>query len=148
VAKGQKQMEQMATWISLGLTGVDDLNAMFQRFYGLDGLSKNSERYSASWNEAVESFLQSLKAYLELFNMMPRDDYLRLLKENDDLKRELAEHEKTIQHLETLMAAKLADPTEIARSLQDLIKRQSEQFQELVKGFSIPGQRSPARRKR
>jgi hypothetical protein len=132
VAKGQKQMEDMAKWMGQGFKGVEDITAMFQKFYGLDHLGKENLDDVNMWKKAGEDFQESFKNYLSLFDIVPRKDYLSLIEQYEELKEKLATQEETIKHLRILLGEKMADQEEMVNGFQDLIKKQSEQFLNLI----------------
>lgn len=135
-AKGQKQIEDMAKWINQGLKGFDDLTAMFKRFYGLDRLSEGSPDFQETWKKAQKDFQNSFQDYLDLFGFVPKQEHLALVKKYEALKEKVATQEEKIKHLRMLLKDKGTDQGEMARDFQDLIKKQTEQFQEFMKGIS------------
>ena len=80
VAKGQKHLEDMSKWMTLGPNGFDDLTAMFNRFYGMEHMDKNTPDYMATWQRASENFIASFKEYLNLMGVVPKDEHLALVK--------------------------------------------------------------------
>ena len=134
-AKGQKQLEDIAKWISQGFSGLEDLAAKFQEFYGLVRLNKDSPEYQKMWKKAEEDFRKSFRDYLGLFGVVPKEEHLALAKKCEELEEKIATQEETIGRLRTLLVEKAVDPIEMVKGFQDLIKKQSDQFQEFVKGF-------------
>jgi hypothetical protein len=134
-AKGQKQMEDAAKWMTQGLKGFEDLTAMFRKFYGLDNVSESAPDYAKTWEKAAKDFQKSFHDYLNLFGVVPRHEYLDLVKKYEAVKNKVAEQEETIKHLRMLMGAKGADLGEIIKGYQDLVKKQSDEFQRLMKGI-------------
>jgi phage tail tape-measure protein len=135
-AKGQKQMEDMAKWMTQGLKGFEDLTTMFRKFYGLDKLSESAPDYVKTWEKAVQDFQKSFQDYLNLFGVVPRQEHLELVKKYEALNEKLAEQDKTIKHLRILLEEKGTDLGKIVRGYQDLIRKQTDQFQDLMKGLS------------
>jgi len=135
-AKGQRQLEDMSKWINQGLEGFDELTAMFTKFYGLEHMEKDSPDYMATWKKASEDFSKSFKDYLLLMGVVPKDKHLTLVKKYEQLKEKVASQEETIKHLRMLLNAKKAQAQgDIAKEFQDLIEKQSEQFQETMETF-------------
>jgi hypothetical protein len=134
-AKGQKQMEDVAKWMTQGLKGFEDLTAMFRRFYGLDSLSESAPDYVKAWEKAAKDFQKSFHDYLDLFGVVPRQEHLALVKKCETLKKKVADQEKTIKHLRMLIGKKGADLGEIVKGYQDLVKKQADQFQGLMEGL-------------
>jgi len=131
-AKGQKQLEDMAKWMGQGFKGFEDLSAMFRKFYGLERLDKDSLDYMNMWEKAQEAFQNSFKDYVRLLGVVPDEEYLALVKKYEELKEKVAAQEETIKHLRMLLGEKLIDPGEVVSGFQELMKKQSDQFQQLM----------------
>jgi hypothetical protein len=134
-AKGQKQLDDMAKWMTQGLKGFEDLTAMFRKFYGLDRLSESAPGYLKTWEKAARDFQESFHDYLNLFGVVPRQEHLKLVKEYEALKEKVVTQEETIKYLRMLLEEKGTDLRQIVRGYQDLIKKQTDQFQKLMEGL-------------
>ncbi|MGD8229748.1 MAG: hypothetical protein PVH82_04280 [Desulfobacteraceae bacterium] len=134
-AKGQKQMEDVAKWMTQGLKGFEDLTAMFRTFYGLDNVSESAPDYVKAWEKAAKDFQQSFHDYLNLFGVVSRQEHLELIKKYEALKKKVAEQEQTIKHLRMQLEGEGADLGEIIRGYQNLVKKQTDQFQRLMEGL-------------
>lgn len=128
-------MEEMDKWINQGLRGFDDLTAMFRKFYGLNDIPNKGPDYAKAWEEATQNFLDSFNDYLSLMGVVPKAEYLELLGKFEDLEQKVAEQEKTIEHLRTLLDKEWTDQGEMIEGFQNVIKNQTEQFQKLMKSF-------------
>lgn len=136
VAKGQKQLEDMAKWMGQGFKGFEDLTVMFRKFYGLDRLAKGSPDYLKMREKAQEAFQNSFKDYLSLFGVVPKEEHLALVKKYEELNEKVAAQEETIKHLRILLGEKVFDPGEVVTGFQELMKKQSDQFQQLMESIS------------
>jgi len=136
-AKGQKKFEELSQWFSQDLKGFEDLTALFRKSYGLDELPENSADYEKAWQKAAENFQNSLRDYLSLMGVVPKDEHIKLVKKYEDLKRKVADQEETIKHLRMLLEEKGFGQGELVRSFQDLIITQTDQFQELMKALGL-----------
>lgn len=135
-AKEQKRMEDLSKWMQQGFKGFDDLTEMFRKFYGLEHMEKDTPAYMESWEKASENFLESFKDYLELMGMVPKDEHLALVKKYEELKEKVAGQEETIKSLRLLLEEKRAESQgELVKGFQDLIDKQSKQFQETMVTF-------------
>ena len=137
-AKEQKRMEDLSKWMQQGFKfkGFDDLTEMFRKFYGLEHMEKDTPAYMESWEKASENFLESFKDYLELMGMVPKDEHLALVKKYEQLKEKVAGQEETIKSLRLLLEEKRAESQrEVVKGFQDLIEKQSQQFQETMETF-------------
>lgn len=133
VAKGEKQMEDMAQWINQGFKGFEDLAAMFRNFYGLD---RSASDYGKTWENAAKDFQKSFQDYLKLFGVVPMQEHLELIKKYEALKEKAAAQEETILHFKTLLDQKGPDLGNMAERFQELLKRQTDQFQNLMKSLT------------
>ena len=134
-AKGHKQIDELTQWINQGFKGFDELNAIFRRSYGLNSLKEESPDYPKAWQNAADDFQKSLKEYLDLMGVVSKHEHLTLVRKYEDLEKKAADQEETIKHLRMLLDAKGIDRAGTLRGFQDLIKKQTDQFQDLMKGF-------------
>ena len=135
-AKEQKRMEDLSKWIQQGLQGFDELTVMFNKFYGLEQMEKNTPAYTETWKKASENFLKSFNDYMDLMGMVPKDKHLALIKKYEELKVKVTAQEETINNLRMLLEGKKAESQkELVQGFQDLIEKQSKQFQETMETF-------------
>jgi len=132
-AKEQKRMEDLSKWMQQGFKGFDDLTEMFKKFYGLEQMEIDSPAYMDTWQKASENFLNSYKDYLNLMGMVSKDEHLTLIKKYEELKVKAAAQEETINHLRLLLKEKKTESQEkLVQGFQNLIEKQSKQFQETM----------------
>lgn len=137
-AKHKKRLEDMAKWMQQGFEGFDELTAMFNKFYGLEHLKKDTTAYMETWETASKSFLNSFKDYLDLMGMVPKDEHLALVKKYEELKEKVSAQEETINHLRLLLEAEKTESQEkLVQGFYDLIEKQSDQFQKTMEAFSF-----------
>ena len=135
-AKEQKRMEDLSKWMQQGFKGFDELTAMFNKFYGQEQMERDTPAYMETWKKASENFLQSFNDYIGLMGMIPKDKHLALIKKYEELKEKVADQEETINHLRLLLEEKKAESQEeLVQGFQDLIEKQSKQFQETMETF-------------
>ena len=77
VAKGQRQMNEFDQWLRQGLSGSDSLSALFRQVYGLDKVEKDGDEFQGLYEKAMHSFQQSFREYLQLFDVVPREEERR-----------------------------------------------------------------------
>ncbi|MGB2929805.1 MAG: hypothetical protein WBB70_12915 [Desulfobacterales bacterium] len=136
-AKGQKQMEDISKWMQQGFEGFDELTAMFRKFYGLEHIEKDTPAYMETWKKASENFQKSFKDYLRLMGVVSKDEHLALVKKYEELKEKVAAQEETINNLRMLLEEKKVETQgELVQGFQEIIEKQSEQFQETMETFS------------
>lgn len=135
-AKEQKQMEDLAKWMQQGFEGFNELNVMFNKFYGLEQMDKDTPSYMEAWKKASENFLKSFDDAMGLMGMVPKGKHLLLIKKYEALKEKVAAQEETINHLRLLLDEKKTESQEeLVQGFQDLIEKQSRQFQETMETF-------------
>ena len=135
-AKGQKQMEDISKWMQQGFEGFDELTGMFKKFYGLEHMEKDTPAYMETWKKASENFQKSFKDYLRLMGVVPKNEHLTLVKKYEELKEKVAAQEETINNLRMLLEEKKAEKQgELVKGFQEILEKQSEQFQETMETF-------------
>jgi hypothetical protein len=132
-AKGQKQLEDLAQWSNRSLLNFGDFTALFRQAYGLDQPQPESPDYLEIWKKAEQDFRNSFQDYLRLLGVVPREEYAALARKYEKLEEKLAQQEETIQHLRQLLSDKGLDLAVVTLEFQQLMKKQSEQFHELMK---------------
>ena len=143
-AKGQKQIEELTQWINQGLKGFEGQNAIFRKFYGLNSLDQESPDFLKASKNAADDFQKSLKEYLDLMGVVRKDEHLKLVGKYEDLKKKAADQEETIKHLRMLLDEKGIAQGEVPKGFQDLIRKQTDQFQDLMKGFGHFHEKDPS----
>ena len=135
-AKEQQRMEDLSKWMQQGFKGFDELTAMFNKCYGLEQMERDTPAYMETWEKASENFLQSFNDYIGLMGMVPKDKHLALIKKYEELKEKVAAQEETINHLRLLLEEKKTESQkELVQGFQDLIEKQSKEFQETMETF-------------
>jgi len=135
-AKGQRQLEDMVIWIRQGFSGFEDLRTMFLRVYGIDRFAEGSPDYLKMSEKAQEAFKNSFRDYLSMFGVVPKEDHLALVKKYEELKEKVAHQEETIKNLQALLSSKMIDPGEVVDAFQELIRKQSDQFQKIMESVA------------
>lgn len=136
VAQGQKQLEDVARWIRGGFSGVDELTALFKKYYGLREPEHDTPLGRAAWEKAAADFKQSFRDYFCIMGWVSKEDYQVLEEENRGLKQKIDTQEQTIARLRELLKSPGIDLNQTHEVLQELISKQTAEFQKLVKKFS------------
>ena len=135
-SKEQRRLKDLYEWMQQGFNGFDDLTEMFRKFYGLDHMEKDTPAYLETLKKASENFLESFKDYLDLMGMVPKDKHLALVQKYEALKEKVADQEETIKNLQLLLEEKRAESQgELVQGFQDLIEKQSKQYQKTMETF-------------
>ena len=136
VARGQSQLEEFVRWMGRGLEGADKLTDQFKKIYGLEKLDPNDPASAESWKTASEAFRHSFKNFFEQTGWVAKSDYTALEKENRALKNKISELESTISRLRELLDASGTDQGSVLKVFKDLVNKQGEEFQKLMKQLS------------
>jgi len=147
-AKGQEQLEDMTKWMTQGLEGFEDLSNMFRKFYGLDGVDEASPQYLKKWQNAASEFQKSFRDYLDLMGIVPKEEHLSLVKKYEDLKARVADQEETIKHMGMLLGQRGSSEETVTQTFQDLMNKQTDQFQELMENLGQISKRTPSEKKK
>lgn len=134
-AQSQKQLEDLAKWCQRGILSFQDYTQLFKTAYGLDQVEEDSPDSFAPWKKAEENFRESFKEYLNIFGVVPREEYAALARQYEELRAKVAEQEETIKHLRLLLEEKGLGLEATTLEFQQLIKKQGEQFQKFIRGM-------------
>ncbi|MDZ7761146.1 MAG: hypothetical protein U5L00_12965 [Desulfovermiculus sp.] len=150
--KNKQQSQDMEQWLKTWMSGYQAWQSFLSTMYGVDPYAQQQSHASQQWGAQELSALvtQNWKEMISLMGAVPRQDYDDLRQENQELKKRLEIQEERIQQLQDILQQKgLFDFQQMTESLQDVLKNQSDQFQELMQtiqaswkneGGSSPGQ--------
>ena len=143
-ARSKKQTDDFFSWMKSGgggaeapktLPGTEEMAAAFRRFYGLDKVPDRKEEQQRLYRQSLEDFHKSFKDYLGLMGVVPREEHLALVRKYETLKERCAEQEETIRHLKMLLTANKDGRNGLSDQFQDLVRNQSELFQQMMSDF-------------
>ena len=137
LAKGQKQIEDFRKWFGQGLVGYESLTAMFRKAYNLDKFEEGTPDYTEFWQKSVETFQKSFRESLALMEVVPKGEYETLARKCAALEKTVAEQEETIRSLKRLLSEEGLGSPAALDDLQELMKKQHNQFQDLLKNMAI-----------
>jgi len=136
-AKGQKQLEDLNEWMRQGFSGFEELTTMFKKFYGFEQPPRKEDSGSTqAWQNAAADFRDSLNAYFNLMGMVPKEEYRALEQKHAALQKKVADQEDTINVLRSLLAEEGTYQGEAVKVLQDLVNKQAEAFETLMRGIT------------
>jgi hypothetical protein len=133
-AKGQKQIDDFSKMMKEGIDAFQGKNALLCALPGLDALSQITSEYLKIFTEFSGEIQNSLKDYLALLDLVPKKEYQELLKENEALKKSIEEKKRS--KVGKMLDEELSLQTEGLKSFEKLIKNQTEQFADLMTGFT------------
>jgi DNA anti-recombination protein RmuC len=135
VAKGQKQLDDMSTWMKKGYADADDLAALFRRCYGLDKADAGNQQNLLAWKEAVAGFQNTFAQFAAQWGWVTQSEHQKVRNRCAALEKEVQEQQTTIRHLRELLAQKGLGYNELLLHMQGSLKNQSEQFQTLMENI-------------
>lgn len=142
IAKGQRQYDDMFRWMNQGFAGLEEIVGYFKKNFPMDQKDEENSDYLQNLTKTAEQFRKSYYDYLNFFGMIPKQEYINLVKKYEELKEKVATQEETIKHLRMLLANKEPDQSELMNKYQELLKSQKDQFQQLLsniqKFYQIP----------
>ena len=147
-AKGQKQLEAFQKLLVNSVNGLplsdssdkknkedEDVMSLVAKVYGADKLSEGIPAYWQMMQNVAGTFQTSFQKYLRMIGAVPRDKYEILREKYEALEKKVAEMEKTIIRLQTQSDVKPDEPEGLTQGIKDLVLKQGEQFQEIMKSF-------------
>jgi hypothetical protein len=144
-AQSQKQLEDLAKWCQRGVFSFQDYLELFKSSYGLSEVAPENPDGSALWQKAQENFQESFKEYLNIFGVVPREDYADLARQYEELQQKVAQQEATIKDLRQLLEGKGLGMEATSLEFQKLIQKQGDQFQKFLQslGEAAKTEKSP-----
>jgi hypothetical protein len=134
-ARSQEQLEELARLAKQGFNMMEEQWGLFRKFYGMVDSAESDVKERDRRQKSFADFKKGYKEFLELMGAVPKEEYDELVSRYEALKKEVAERKKTGRL--SISDEMGYDPDELAKGVQDLIKRQSEQFEELMNAFGL-----------
>jgi hypothetical protein len=132
-AKGQRQVDEFSRWMAQGMSGLHDLTTLFREIYGLNS---DSALNRENWQAACDSFGKAYRAYLEALDVVPKTEYMALKSQLEESQRKVQEQETALRKLRLELSESRMAQGDVARGIQELVRIQADQFQELTESFS------------
>jgi hypothetical protein len=134
-AQSQKQLENLAKWCQRGIFSFQDYTELFKNSYGLDGVPEDNPDFYTTWKKAEDNFQESFREYLNIFGVVPREEFADLARRYTELQEKAAEQAETIKTLRLLLEEKGLGLAATSLEFQKLIEKQGEQFQKFIQGI-------------
>jgi len=133
-ARSQQQLEDINKLIGSN-AGAD--NPFWQQFFKAFGWRKAQQMDTSNAGDLSlimsDVYKEFVKSYLTLFNYIPREEYLKLAKENEELKTKIAELENSIAGYKNSSVKNNFDQEQVVDNLTKIMKNQAQHFQDLMK---------------
>jgi hypothetical protein len=133
-AKGQKQFEDFSKMAKQGFMGLPDMSGMMSAFSGMEAFARASNEYLKIFTRTNEEIQKAVKEVLALMDLVPRKDYQALLEEYEAYKKSAEEREKG--NMGKTLAEEMSLQTQGLRSFEELMRNQTQQFQNLMSNFT------------
>ncbi len=133
-ARSQEQFENLAETARLGFAAAEAQMKLFRELYGLED-SGSDFANSEWWKKTFDEFCKSYGEFLALLGVVPKAEYDELASKVDALKKRCADLEEKAREGRT--GETPFDEKRAVKNINDLIRTQSEQFQELMKSFGM-----------
>ena len=143
-AKGQQQFEDIMKLFSGNFTEFKDITSTFCKMYGLDPEAQRAPGNLNIWQKAFDEFQRSFGELAIMMDLVPRKEYITLSRENQDLKKRLAELEEGLAHQRALLAEKANASGEGFKGFQELINEQAKQYQDFMKNIGTVFEEKPS----
>lgn len=135
VAQGQKQLEDMSTWMKKGFSGSDDLTTLFQQCYGLKSPGADTALDPKAWQNAFADFQQTFNQFAEQWGWVPQTRHQQMLDKCAELEKKVQQQQSTITKLRSLLEQEGKGHAELFQHYKGSLEEQSNQFQELMKSL-------------
>ena len=135
VAQGQKQLDEMSTWMRRGYAGADDLANLFRSCYGLNASDSGSTQDPQAWQDAVAEFQNTFTQFAAQWGWVPQAEHQQALDKCAALEQRVQTQQETIRQLRELLALKGLGYNELLQHMQGSLKDQGDQFQRLMENI-------------
>jgi hypothetical protein len=130
-ARNQQKLEELNRLLGQN-TGADNsiLNVLYEQWP--DAKKMNPEEIVEFAGKAADLNKELIKSYLTIFNVVSKEEYLSVIKENEGLKEKIAEQERLIDNFRNMLGKPESEAEEIVSNFTQMIEKQTKQFQELL----------------
>jgi hypothetical protein len=135
MAQGQKQLDELTTWMKEGFGGTKELNELFRRCYGLSPPKADDNQASQIWQKAIKDFQQSSAQLAKQWGWVSQTEHQAVLDRCALLEKQVQEQQVTIKELRNLLEEKGLAHTELFQHLNKAIKEQTNQFNVLMESI-------------
>ncbi len=108
------------------------MSAVFKSLGWPNWEKMNPEEIAELTKNSVNAFQEFFKTYLTIFDVVSKEEHLKLVKENEELKEKIARQEKVINSYNNLSGKDAFDQGQVVDNIAQIMKNQTQQFQELM----------------
>lgn len=136
LAHGHQQTENLSALMKQGLSGMNDLAALFRRCYGIEAdTADGTDSASSHWQDAMEDFKRAMNQFAGLWGWVPQADHQRVVRDRDDLQKQVQKQEVIISELRALLNEEGRGHAVLVDHWKRSIKEQNDQFQALMESI-------------
>jgi hypothetical protein len=106
-------------------------NAAYKNFGWSDAGKIGPEEIMNSAGRAADVYKEFLKSWMTVFDVVPKEEYERLIKENEGLREQVIRQEKIISDFKNIPAGAF-NQDEIISGFTQMVEKQTRRFQELM----------------
>lgn len=131
-AQGQQQLENWNNWFRQSMGGENPfLKSMFKP-QEIEKPKETTPEIFEITKKATDAYKEMFKASLSMFNVISKEEYNKLLNENEELKEKILQQEEIIKKVKTKSSNDNYDQEEVVDNLTKIVKSQTQQFQDLM----------------
>lgn len=135
-AKGQEQIESLTRLMHEGFGAFEQQMDLFRRLYNFDEKVDSAPNDSDFISQAAETYRKSYREFLDLFGLVSKEDYESLAEKCEGLREKLAVLEKKTNNPKRPADGNEIETSELVQGFESLMKKQTDQFQELMQSFA------------
>lgn len=130
-ARNQQKLEELKRLFGQK-TGTDNtiLNDLYKEWFNAKKV--NPEEIVDFAGKAADLNKEFIKSFLTVFDVVSKEEYLSVIKENEGLKEKIAEQEKIIGNFRSLLGKDALDAEEVISNFTQMVEKQTKQFQDLM----------------
>lgn len=131
-AQGQQQLENWNKWFRQSMGGENPfLKSMFNQQETEKPQETTPEIFEIT-KKATDAYKEMFKASLSMFDMISKEEYNKLLNENEELKEKILRQEEIIKNVKTKSKNDNYGQEDVVDNLTKIVKDQTQQFQDLM----------------
>jgi CRISPR/Cas system-associated endonuclease Cas3-HD len=135
-ARSQQQLENMNKLLGENISNDNPMvNSIFKAFGVPKPEKVTPEDLIGLTQKSTDAYKEFFKSSLGLFEVVSKEDHLKVVKENEELKEKIATLEKIISDSKKRGDEEL-DQQEVVNNMAQIMKSQTQQFQELMKSVN------------
>jgi hypothetical protein len=148
-ARSQQQLDNMNKLMGDNISADNPLVSSIFKAFGVPKPEKiTPEDLIGLTKKSTDAYKEFFKSSLNLFQVVSKEDHLKVIKENEELKEKIAKLEKIISDSQKQTGEEGVDQEEVVNNLTQIMKNQTQQFQELMKQVNQYYKKTPTTKKK